>query len=503
MKILSAEETRKADAFTIENEPVKSIDLMERAAKAFVKIFIKKYSPAHPVLVVCGTGNNGGDGMAVSRILIKKGYKVGTVALNYKKGKGSDDFITNNKRLSKLIKIKAIKRSDDMPPISPDHVVIDAIFGSGLSRPVEGLYAEIIGIINQSSSRIVSIDIASGLFADQPVTEGAIIEPELTITFQMPKVAFFIPENEKYTGQFIVADIGLDKNFINACEDSNFFTDKEALTGKMLSRNAFSHKGNFGKALLISGGKGKMGAAVLGARACLRSGAGLVTVHVPACGYEIIQSAIPEAMASVDQNMDCITDVPGIESYDAVGAGPGLGLGQETVAMIKKLIENYDGPIVFDADALNIFGKNKSLLRKLPPKSILTPHLKEFERMAGSCNTHFDRLEKQKAFSKKHNVIVVLKGAYTAVTNTEGQTFFNSTGNPGMATGGSGDVLTGMISGLLAQAYSPEDAALLGVFIHGLAGDLAAKKTGQEGMIAGDIINKIPEATKKCKKYFL
>ena len=500
MKILSTEETRKADEYTIKNEPVSSIDLMERASSAFVKIYTKKYSTKTPVSIICGTGNNGGDGLAISCLLLKSGYKVSTYVIKYEKGKGSEDFTKNYKRLSKLTSVVSINSPEDIPDFPQNSNLIDGVFGSGLSRPVEGLYAEVIRKMNSSDACIISIDIASGLFADKPAGNGAIIKPALTVTFQAPKLAFMIPENEKYTGKLEVVDIGLDKNFIKNADSTNFLIEKPEIRINFRSRDRFSHKGNFGRVLLITGGKGKMGAAVLGAKASLRSGTGLITVHVPGCGYEIIQNSVPEAMASIDTHMDYISELPDLDGYDAIGIGPGLGTRDETVAVVKKLLEDTKVPLVMDADALNILAKNKSLIEKLPDNTILTPHLKEFERLAGECNNHFDRLNKQKEFSRKYKVTVILKGAFTAISFSDGTTHFNPTGNPGMATGGSGDVLTGMVAGWLGQKYAPETAALLAVYIHGLAGDLACKKYGEESLVAGDIIQKISSAIKKCKK---
>jgi len=500
MKILSAENTRKADAYTIKHEPVQSIDLMERASLAFVSIFTRYFNSSIPVIIFCGTGNNGGDGLAVARLLHQQGYHVNIFVINYENGKGSEDFKTNLNRLKEILTPQLINHSADIPDIPEGKVIIDAIFGSGLTRPVTELYAEVIASINNSPSKKVSIDIASGLFADKAVIDGAIIKPDITISFQMPKLAFMIPENEMYVGSFKIADIGLDKNFIENSEGDNHYVIRSDIQKKLKNRKKFAHKGNFGRALIISGSLGKMGAAVLCARSCLRSGVGLLTMHVPLCGYEILQASVPEAMTTVDKNKDIITEIPDITNYDVIGIGPGIGINDPTRKMLENLLEFNKNPMVFDADAINLLGLHKYLLKKIPANSILTPHIVEFERIAGKSKNHFDRILLQKEFSEKYSVIVILKGAYSAISLPNGNTYFNSTGNPGMATGGSGDVLTGMVTGFLAQAYNPADSAILATYLHGLSGDIASKKLGENGMIAGDIIQYLPKAVKKFDK---
>lgn len=498
MKILSAAETRQADAYTIENEPIASIDLMERASIAFTKIFTGLYDSSRKVRIFCGTGNNGGDGLAVARLLLKQKYQVDTYLVNFQ-GKGSDDFLINYERLKKKQKPKILNEKEIFPRFESDDVIIDAIFGSGLTRPVEGYYAQIISEINEKANHIVSIDIASGLFADSSSLKGAVIKPSLTISFQMPKLAFMIPENEDFVGRWEIADIGLNQEFINNTKGNYYLLTHDLVKDTLIKRKRFAHKGDFGKAIMLTGGMGKMGAAVLGARACMRTGAGLLTMQIPQCGYEIIQTSVPEAMVSVDIHKDYLTQYPDLSPYNAIGIGPGIGTHPDTTKMIYKLLENYTKPLVIDADAINIIGKNRFLLEKLPPGSILTPHLKEFERITEPCQNHYERLELQQKFSEKYKVIIVLKGAHSSVSLPDGRIYFNSTGNPGMATGGSGDVLTGILTGLMAQNYDPAAVALLGTYLHGLAGDEAASKNGMESVIASDIIDNIPQAYKLLK----
>ena len=498
MKILTAAETRQADAYTIENEPIASVDLMERASMAFTNIFTKHFGLEIPVKIFCGSGNNGGDGLAVARLLLKQKYKVETWLVNFE-DKGSPDFMTNLGKLKKWHSPHVLSSIDDFPDLSEHDVIIDAIFGSGLTRPIEGFYAEVIKSINKRPGKIVSIDIASGLFADAPSPGPFIIRPALTISFQTPKLAFMIPENEEFVGGWEIADIGLDREFIAKTKSQYYLLTESRVSNMVQKRLNFAHKGDFGKAIMMCGCLGKIGAAVLGAKACMRTGTGLLTMLIPQCGYEIMQTSVPEAMVVVDGHKEFLTQYPELEPYNTVGIGPGIGTQPETTQMLIKLLENYSKPMVLDADAINILGKNRFLLEKLPEESILTPHIKEFERITKPVGNHFERLDLQQKFSRKYKVIVILKGAHSSITLPDGSVYFNSTGNPGMATGGSGDVFTGILTGLLAQYYPPGNAALLGTYLHGLAGDLAAEKRGQQGMIASDIIEEIPQTYLKMK----
>jgi len=503
MKILPIEKVREADAYTINNEPIASTGLMERAATSCFNWIKKRIDRQTPVKVFSGPGNNGGDGLVVARLLAGSGYQVEVYIVRFT-NKDSGDFKVNLDRLkeSELAPVKEIYEGDDLPGIEPDEVVIDAIFGSGLSRPVTGFTAGLIGHINRSGAIIISIDTPSGLFSDENSTRkgGAIIEADYTLTFQLPKYAFMFPENDRYVGRWIVRPIGLLEEYIAKADTMNFMVEKDDCRLMLKRRNKFDHKGKFGHALLISGSYGKMGAAVLSAEACLRTGAGLVTAHVPQTGYSIIQTALPECMVNIDHHEHRFSEVPDLTPYNAIGCGPGLGTGTETQNALKLLIQNTSVPLVFDADAINILAQNKTWLAFVPENSIFTPHPKEFERLAGKSPDNFERNKLQREFSVRHKVYVVLKGAHTCITTPQGKSFFNSTGNPGMATGGSGDVLTGIILGLLAQGYSSFEAAVLGVYLHGMAGDIAAKQKSMEAMIAGDITRFLGKAMKKLHK---
>jgi len=490
MKILPVDKVREADAYTIKHEPVDSIELMERAARECFKWIYKRLKRGERVKIFCGPGNNGGDGLAVGRQLAKQGVPVEIHTLKLG-GRNTADFKTNYERLDLVggIRIFEITEGETFPELEASDVIIDAIFGSGLTRPAEGLAAGVIHHINNSPGKVIAIDIPSGLFSDTcSIKHGdAIIKADYTLSFQFPKYAFFFAENEQFVGEWVVLPIGLHPDFIEQVPVKNFFLEQTDIFAMYKPRKKFSHKGNYGHALLISGSYGKMGAAVMAARAALRAGAGLVTAHVPVCGYDILQTALPEAMVSLDESERFFSGHPDLEPYNAIGIGPGLGTAKETATALKVLIQNSPLPLVIDADALNILGENKTWIAFLPPKSILTPHPKEFERLAGKSGDCFERVDIQREFAVKYQIYVVLKGAYTTVCCPDGSCWFNSTGNPGMATGGSGDVLTGIILGFLAQGYSPGEAAAMGVYMHGLAGDYAASRLTEPAMIAGDI----------------
>ncbi|ACT96289.1 NAD(P)H-hydrate dehydratase [Dyadobacter fermentans] len=488
MKIFNVEQIRALDAHTIAHEPIASIDLMERASQAFVRCFCNQYVNTRPVAVFCGKGNNGGDGLAIARLLSGSGYDVQVFIVEYTLH-ATDDFRQNLSRLGNHLTPRRIHSENDLPQLPKQVVCIDALLGSGLSRPVDGLLAIVIGHLNALPNRIVAVDVASGLYTDQPNgPSDVIIKPRYTITFQLPKLAFMLPQNAEYVGEWHVVDIGLNAGYIAETNTPYHFTDKPEAEKRIVPRQKFSHKGTFGHAVLIAGSFGKMGAAVLSGRACLRSGVGLLTMHVPACGYAIAQISVPEAMTTVDDTEKYISKSPDLNSATAIGIGPGIGQDPATVKALEKVLEKAKVPVIVDADALNILSTNRHLLFKLPANTILTPHPKEFQRLAGESSNEFERLEKARAFSSKYKVIICLKGANTAVVLPNGEVHFNSTGNPGMATGGTGDVLTGIITSLLAQKYDPADAAILGVYQHGLAGDRAAEARGQTALIASDVI---------------
>lgn len=493
IKILSAKQIKELDAYTIASEPIASVDLMERACRAFCSWFTDRFDTSYTIGVVCGTGNNGGDGLGIARMLLAWDFPVKVWVI-----KGgvteSDDFKVNFNRLKAAVTY--IENTFEQDIFSACDVLIDAIFGTGLTRPAEGLYAAVINTLNETKAIRIAVDVPSGLLADAP-SSGAIVKADYTLSFQLPKAAFFFADNYPYVGEWFTVDIGLSKAGIQEADTNNFLLTKKSVSRLLKPQKKFDHKGTRGHALLIAGTYGKMGAAVLASRSALRTGAGLLTTHVPECGYTILQTAVPEAMISVDESLKFITGYPDLMSFNAVGIGPGIGKHNTTARALGILLKQVNVPIVLDADAINCLGEQRELLEFLPPGSILTPHPKEFERVAGKWNNDFERLARQQEFSKTYQVVVVLKGAHTAISSPDGKVFFNNTGNPGMATAGSGDVLTGIITSLLAQGYPSLEAAQLGVWLHGLAGDEAKRKLGSRCMIASDIIDYLPAAAEK------
>ena len=485
-KIISAEQTRRADRYTIENEPVASIDLMERASVAFVQAVEDTLRTTDRILVVCGTGNNGGDGLAVTRILRQKGYSV-NAAIVYFSETLSHDCAANAIRLNDVVEVCDVS---ELPDASAYSVIVDALFGSGLSRPADGLARAAIEWMNDAAAQRISIDVPSGMFCDALNVKDAIVYADLVVSFQRPKRVFFFPESGPFVKCWKCADIGLNEEFIQSLKSNEFVLDKR-IQQQLKERKRFSHKGTYGHALIVAGSYGKIGAAVLAARACMRSGAGLTTGHIPKCGYSTLQSSVPEAMCITDPEMDFVSQLPDCSMFNAMGIGPGLGTHAKTVEFLRQLLNATTQPIVLDADALNMLSEHPDLLNSLPKNSILTPHPKEFERLVGAWADSEERLAKQKEFSSAYNCIVVLKDAHTCVSDSGGNAFFNTSGNPGMATGGSGDVLTGMITGLLAQGYSALNSACIGVYFHGRAGDTAAELRGRVSMMASDVIEAI------------
>ncbi len=486
MKIFSTSQIRAWDEYTITHEPISSLALMERASTAFVKWFCARFDNRQPIKIFCGMGNNGGDGLAIARILHQKNYQVEVFILKHSP-QGSSDFEANLTRLSSFLNPRWLADSNDFPFLQPADIIIDALLGSGLSRAASGTLADCIQHINQSTATIISVDIASGLFADFPnAPDNVIVKPAFTVSFQCPKLAFLLPQNADYVGDWQVVEIGLHPAY--KASTPYFYT--HVCPTMVNPRKKYAHKGSFGHALLIAGSYGKIGAAVLAAKACLRAGVGLLTVQLPRCGYDILQTSLPEAMVSPDWHWMINTTVPDLKPYSAIGVGPGLGKDSFTLIMLKELLKSVESPMVIDADALNLISENPELLNLIPQNSILTPHPKEFQRLLGKTwENDFQKMEELRHFSQKHNVIVCLKGAHTAIALPDGSVHFNSTGNPGMATGGSGDVLTGIITALLAQGISPIESAIFGVYQHGLAGDRAAQKCTQPALIASDIIN--------------
>lgn len=480
---------READAYTILNEPILSINLMERAANKCVEWIVKNFDADNNFKIFVGTGNNGGDGLAIARILATK-HKVEVFIIEL--SNKSADFVLNLERLKKqnLVKITVLNKETNLPIFKEKDIIIDAIFGYGLTRELEINICKTIDFINNCKNKVVAIDIPSGIAADFNLGNNICkIKADWTLTFEMPFLSFFLKENIDNIGELVILPLGINHQFIENLETNYFYTIKKEALDLVKFREKITNKWDLGHGLLIAGSYGKMGAAVLSAKASIRSGIGLLTAITPKCGYQIMQISIPEVMTIIDENQDMITILPELDNYNAIAVGPGIGQFRETAKLVAKLISNCNKKIVFDADAINIIATNRELMGKINDNHIFTPHIKEFERLIGKkSNDSLEILKWQREFSTNYNCTIVLKGANSSISLPNGDIYFNSSGNSGMATAGCGDVLTGVILSLLAQNYSTKDAAILGTFFHGYAADLAIKKQSKESLIASDII---------------
>ena len=492
MKFFSAKQIYAADKFTIEKQQISSIDLMERAAiQIFNWLHVRMQGAQVKIHLFCGIGNNGGDGLALARHLKEHGYNIEVNVVNYS-DKRSKDFLINLDRLKeRKVWPNFLERDGEFTVIGPDDIIIDAIFGIGLNRSPDPWVARLIGHLNSSGAFILSIDIPSGLYMDKAIEDvNAVIKANHVLSFQVPKLVFFLPETGVFSNQWEILDIGLDEEYLKDTETEFEVIGKSEVLPMYKPREKFSHKGTYGHSLIIGGSYGKIGAVTLSAKACLTSGSGLVTAYVPRCGYVPIQTSLPEVMVITDKNETAIGAITFDIKPTVIGLGVGLGMASETGDALSEFLETNKLPLVIDADGLNLLAKHKSFLKKLPTKTILTPHPKELERLIGTWKDDFDMLKKAKVFSKKYDVILTIKGAHTmTIYNNHG--YVNSTGNPGMATAGSGDALTGIITGLIAQGYEPLQAAIFGVYLHGMAGDLAIEHTGYQALTTSKLIDNI------------
>ncbi|MBQ9357493.1 MAG: NAD(P)H-hydrate dehydratase [Prevotella sp.] len=498
MKIFTATQIHELDNYTIEHEPIKSIDLMERASIAITAAITKRWEVDTPVVVFAGPGNNGGDALAVARMLTEKGYQVQTFLFNIS-GHLSDDCANNRQRLlSKKGQplFTEVTQEFDPPTLDEGMLVVDGLFGSGLNKPLSGGFASLVKYINASKAQVVSIDVPSGLMTEDNTfnIHSNIIRASLTLTLQQKKLSFLFPENQQFTGDIEVLDIGLSPEGIESIEAHFTLTQPNEVAPLLKPRSPFAHTGSMGNALLVAGSYGMAGAAILAAKACLRSGAGKLIVHTPRRNAPMLQVAVPEAVLHLDREETAFSEAAPLDGLQALAIGPGLGTGEQTsIAMISQL-RRAQCPAVIDADALNILAARHAWLQQLPKGVILTPHPKELERMEGQCTDSYELLSKARLLAEHLQGYVILKGHYTAICMPDGHIAFNTTGNAGMATAGSGDVLTGILLGLLARGYSQHDACLLGTCLHGLAGDIAAEELGQESLMASDIIACLPKA---------
>lgn len=504
MKILTNIQIKELDQYTINEESIRSIDLMERAAYTLTQAIERLFQEKHCIKIFAGPGNNGGDSLAIARLLLERDYHVEVYLFNTT-GSLSEDCVINKSRLLECIDpiyFTEITSQFTPPTLRKDDLVIDGLFGSGLNKPLNGGFAAVVKYINSSSATVISIDMPSGLMCEDNTynIRNHIIRADITLTLQMPKLSFFFPENQEYIGEWMCLDIQLSEKAIEETDTSYFITQKEDIQPILRNRKEFSHKGTFGHGLLIAGSYGMAGASILAARACLRSGIGLLTIHAPLRNNVILQTSVPEAIIEHDEHEMFFSTAADTFNYQAIAIGPGLRQEEETALALLEQIKITTRPMILDADALNIMATHKNWLSLLPKDTILTPHPKELERLVGRCTNSYDLLMKAREVSTKYHIYIILKGAWTAVISPDGNCRFNPTGNPGMATAGSGDVLTGILLALLAQGYPTKETCLLGVYLHGAAGDLAAESKGENGMIAGDIIDNLPLAWSKLEK---
>lgn len=501
MKIFNPQALAELDRATCEAQDIDSIQLMERAAEAISLEIISRFMPRQRIVIFAGPGNNGGDALAVARLLIEQGYRKVEVFLFNVSGKLSHDCDEERKKLITIegVDFTEVRREFTPPYLDEADVVVDGLFGSGLRMPLQGGFKSLAHLINDSGAFVIAIDVPSGLFGEW--NSGSImrdkIHADLTLAIQLPRLAFFFEDNAEIVGEWKLLDIDLDKARIREMQAEYIFVDERSICSLLKPRNPFTAKRDYGSVMLFAGSMGMMGAAVMCARAILKSGAGLATVHSASCGMPVVQTAVPEAMFEPDRNEHFISDMTLHHEHQAVASGPGIGTRDETVNALESLLKLNTTPMVLDADALNCMAKRPALLQLLPAATIITPHAGEFDRLFGECQGAEQRLTKAIEAAKRYNIIIVLKGHYTAVVRPTGRVYFNSTGNPGMATAGAGDVLTGVITALLAQGYRPEHAATLGVYLHGLAGDIAAEEIGETSLIASDIADRIGLAVRR------
>lgn len=498
MKLFTSSQMRELDQYTIEHEPIASIDLMERAADALTEAITLRWDEDTPIVVFAGPGNNGGDALAVTRMLKQRGYDVVAYLFNVN-GRLSPDCQANLDRLKKKYAsaVKEVTKEFDPPRLTGGTLVIDGLFGSGINKPVTGGFAAVVKYINQSEATVVSIDMPSGLMPEANAfnVKANIVVADFTLTLGTKKLCMMMPDNQHYLGDIQVLNIGLSEEYMLKTPTQCSIITEDDIVPLLKARDEFAHKGNMGHALLVAGSRGMAGAAVLAAKACLRSGVGKVTVHTPLCNSDIMQISVPEAIVQADHDAEVFSHATDANKYGAMGIGPGLGVAETTAIALMTQIRSARVPLVIDADAINILSSHRAWLQQLPSGAIFTPHPGEMDRLLDAAPADdYDRLMKACDMAQRLRVYILLKGHNSALCLPDGNIIFNSTGNAGMATAGSGDVLTGIITSLLARGYNQQDAATIGMYLHGLAGDLAMQELGMESLMAGDIIEHLPNA---------
>ncbi|MDE6514386.1 MAG: NAD(P)H-hydrate dehydratase [Muribaculaceae bacterium] len=501
MKIFSSDQVREIDRKTIENEGVSTLQLIERVAEGVAVEVVSRLKANSRIAIFAGSGNNGADALMAALMLYEQGYKPEVFLFNIGGDKLSQACADCRDQLLGAFPdadFTEVIKQFNRPHLDANYIVVDGLFGIGLREALTGGFRELTKFISDSGATVISIDVPSGLFADWNPNAVArnMVHATVTLGVQFPHLAFFFAENAPIVGEWKTIDIGLSAKEIRRTQAAFYMIERADIKRLLRPRPAFSSKADFGSALLVSGSYGMMGAAILAARGCLRAGAGKVTVFSPRCGYEAVQSAVPEAMFAACNSDLTIGEIHASHPYSAIAVGPGIGTSEATTSALEKFLTLHDRPVVLDADALNCIARRQTLLHHVPVHSVLTPHAGEFDRIFGQQANSEARLVKAIEVARMHNIIIVLKGHYTAIVRPDGLVYFNSSGTPALATAGSGDVLTGVIASFMAQGYSPEVASLLGVFIHGLAGELAAETEGTYGVTASDIAANIGRALK-------
>jgi hydroxyethylthiazole kinase-like uncharacterized protein yjeF len=496
MKLLSKKQIYEADRLTVKRQGVSSTDLMERAGtEVFNWMHGRMQGAQVPIHIFCGIGNNGGDGLVLARHLIVHGYEVHTYVVNYSE-KRSKDFLINYDRIKEVTKNWPIvlNKGSQLPDILEQDIIVDAIFGIGINRPPDPWVLDLFKHLQSAKAFILSVDIPSGLFMDRALEQpNHALKSNYTLSFQTPKLIFFLKESSQYSTQWEVLDIGLDMQYLSEVQVTDELIGKNEVLVRYKPRDKYAHKGDYGHALMVGGSFGKIGAMILSAKSCLYAGAGLVTAFLPGCGYSIMQSSIPEVMVETDEHETHLTNINTRVKPDVIGVGMGMGTNEQSVKAIGELLKRFQGPYVLDADAINILAAHHELIKHIPKNSILTPHKGELRRLIGDWTDDFEMLKMCSDFSEKHGLIIIVKGAHSITVNGP-KRYINTTGNPGMATAGSGDVLSGIVTALIAQKYEPLEAALMGVYLHGKAGDIGVEEQGYQSLVAHHLIDNLGKA---------
>ena len=502
MKIFTQQEIKAIEAATL-NDGVTVLDLIERAGVAVAQIIMQRYGQDRQYVFFAGPGKNGADALSAARILWENGYDITVTLFNIHGSPICDECRTMKQRLLSANfpsdRLTEVVKTFKMPQLTPRHIVVDGLFGRGQNRPLEGGFCTLAETINDSKATVIAIDIPSGMSIDwnPRAVSRHIIHASLTIAIQFPHLAFFLPSVSDLCGEWVTVDIGLSRQAMSKVPVRYYLVEKTDVARTLRPRSQSSSKKDFGSAMLYAGSYGMMGAAVLAARGALRAGVGKLTVSSPLCGYNILQSSVPEALYQYVKNDGIIDEIKPSHHYNSIAIGPGIGTDDATIAALEKFLATTSSPVILDADALNCIALKPAMLQTIPVLSILTPHAGEFDRLFGPQPNSEARLTKAIEIAGYYNVLIILKGRYTAIIRPDGKIYFNSSGTPAMATAGSGDVLTGILAALIAQNYPPEIASLTGVYIHGLAGEIAERIEGTYGVTATDIANATGKAIKE------